>query len=75
MYYIAGTDYSLTGEPDLETFTKLRKVSPIQYVHKVKAPTLIVVGKRDRRVPHAQALDYYHHLKANGVPTRYLHYL
>lgn len=58
-------------EPDIEDFVKMRKISPIQHAHKVKAPTLLCVGRNDLRVPWSQAREYYYRLKANGVIVRY----
>lgn len=69
-YICFGFEYNLTGEPDPEIQLKLRKASPIQYAHKVKAPTLIILGSKDRRVPYSQGIEYYHSLRANGVSTK-----
>lgn len=65
-----GSEYTQIGEVDSEIFLKMRKVSPIQHAHKVKAPTLLQVGSKDLRVPPAQATEFYHRLKANGVEVR-----
>lgn len=46
------------------------EMSPINWVHNVKVPTLLTLGKRDRRVPMPQGLKWYHILKARGVETR-----
>lgn len=64
------SEYTQIGEPDSEIFLKMRKASPIQHAHKVKAPTLLQIGSKDLRVPSAQATEYYHRLKANGVNVR-----
>lgn len=40
----------------------------------VQAPTLIALGKRDRRVPFSQGMEYHHALRARGVPTKLLIY-
>eukprot|EP00615_Pteridomonas_danica_P004735 CAMPEP_0114370038 /NCGR_PEP_ID=MMETSP0101-20121206/32172_1 /TAXON_ID=38822 ORGANISM="Pteridomonas danica, Strain PT" /NCGR_SAMPLE_ID=MMETSP0101 /ASSEMBLY_ACC=CAM_ASM_000211 /LENGTH=464 /DNA_ID=CAMNT_0001521291 /DNA_START=274 /DNA_END=1665 /DNA_ORIENTATION=- len=48
--------------------------SPIAHVDKVKAPTLIALGAKDRRVPSSQGVEYYHILKARGIQTRLLVY-
>ncbi|NWI50017.1 APEH enzyme, partial [Calyptomena viridis] len=40
----------------------------------VRAPVLLMLGEDDRRVPPKQGLEYYHALKARGVPTRLLWY-
>lgn len=67
-----GSEYTQVGEIDDEIFLKMRKASPIQHAHKVKAPTLLQVGSKDLRVPCSQSLEYYHRLKANGVPVRWV---
>lgn len=69
-YTETGFEFTQVGEPEVEAFIKMRKVSPMQYVHKIKAPTLLLVGSKDVRVPCSQAVEYYHRLKANGVPVR-----
>ncbi len=43
--------------------------SPINWINNVKVPTLMMLGKRDRRVPMTQGLNYYRILKAKGVKT------
>jgi dipeptidyl aminopeptidase/acylaminoacyl peptidase len=43
--------------------------SPLKYVHKVKTPTIILVGENDVRVPPPQSVELYRALKSNGVPT------
>lgn len=53
-----------------EMVLKMFKCSPIIHVDKVKAPTLMCVGKNDLRVPMSQGQHWYHRLKANGIPTK-----
>ncbi|XP_061202925.1 acylamino-acid-releasing enzyme isoform X1 [Neopsephotus bourkii] len=43
-------------------------------IPQVRAPVLLLLGEDDRRVPPKQGLEYYHALKARGVPTRLLWY-
>lgn len=43
--------------------------SPLAHVSRVTAPTLIVHGDNDSKVPHAQALDFFTGLRALGVQT------
>ena len=39
-------------------------------LQRIGAPTLVVHGELDYRVPATQALQYYDSLKAKGVPAR-----
>ncbi len=45
------------------------KVSPITYIATAKTPTFLYVGERDIEVPPTQSVEYWHALKALGVPT------
>lgn len=66
----AGSEYTQIGEPNNELLLTMRKASPIQHAHKVKAPTLLQIGSNDLRVPCSQAVEYYHRLKANGITVQ-----
>jgi dipeptidyl aminopeptidase/acylaminoacyl peptidase len=44
-------------------------VSAIQFIKQAKTPTFIYVGERDIEVPPTQSIEYWHGLKAMGVPT------
>lgn len=46
-----------------------RKASPIESIKAAKTPTLIYVGERDVECPPAQSTEFWHGLKAMGVPT------
>jgi len=46
-----------------------RAASPIESIKAAKTPTLIYVGERDVECPPAQSLEFWHGLKAMGVPT------
>mgnify|MGYP003916990703 FL=1 len=48
--------------------------SPIAHLENVKAPTLIALGMKDRRVPPSQGIEYYHALRAKKLPTKLLVY-
>ncbi|XP_025831069.1 acylamino-acid-releasing enzyme isoform X2 [Agrilus planipennis] len=65
-----GFEYTQKGPLNEDELLAMRKLSPIIHAHKVKAPTLLQIGTKDLRVPPAQAIEYYHRLKANGVPVR-----
>ena len=45
------------------------KSSAIQYIDRVKTPTLVVVGDRDGECPAPQSFEFWHALKAENVPT------
>jgi acylaminoacyl-peptidase len=66
--------YSYTGREQVEMtpefLARLRKVSPIQYADRVKAPTLLNIGKKDLRVPPSQGTLYYHTLNTYNVPCK-----
>lgn len=45
------------------------KSSAINFIKQVKAPTLVVVGDRDAECPAPQSFEFWHALRAQGVPT------
>ncbi|XP_051170395.1 acylamino-acid-releasing enzyme-like isoform X1 [Leptopilina boulardi] len=53
-----------------EIYLKMFNHSPIVHVNKVKAPTLLLLGSNDLRVPFSQGKLWYNRLKANDVKTR-----
>ncbi|KAK5645235.1 hypothetical protein RI129_006535 [Pyrocoelia pectoralis] len=69
-YVESGHSYSQLGQPNAEYLVEMRKASPIQYAHKVQAPTLLQIGKNDKRVNPSQGIEYYHRLKTNGKVVR-----
>ena len=46
------------------------KSSPINFIKNVKTPTLIAVGDSDGECPAPQSYEFWHALKALGVPTQ-----
>lgn len=50
------------------------KSSPIEYVSRVKTPTLILHGEQDERVPIGQAYELHRALKRRGVPVKMIAY-
>jgi dipeptidyl aminopeptidase/acylaminoacyl peptidase len=50
------------------------KSSAIDYIKKVKTPTLVVVGDRDGECPAPQSFEFWHALKAEGVKTQLVIY-
>ncbi|WP_025885859.1 S9 family peptidase [Asaia prunellae] len=43
--------------------------SPITFIKQVRTPTFIYVGANDVECPPAQSLEFYHALRALGIPT------
>ncbi|KAH0629992.1 hypothetical protein JD844_012520 [Phrynosoma platyrhinos] len=70
----AGLPYDYAVLPDPAHWKQMLLHSPMQYVNKVQTPVLLMIGEEDRRVPPKQGLEYYHALKARGIPTRMLWY-
>ena len=66
-YDFGSTVYSIPTEDQL---IAMRKRSPVQYIDQVRAPTLLCLGAKDRRVPYSQGIEYYHLLKSRSVKTR-----
>jgi dipeptidyl aminopeptidase/acylaminoacyl peptidase len=50
------------------------KSSPINFIKRVKTPTLVVVGERDVECPTPQSYEFWHALKTLGVPTQLVVY-
>ncbi len=50
------------------------KSSAIDFIKQVKTPTLVVVGDRDGECPAPQSFEFWHALRAEGVPTRLVVY-
>ncbi|HEU0275151.1 MAG TPA: S9 family peptidase [Candidatus Udaeobacter sp.] len=50
------------------------KSSPIRFIKNVKTPTLVIAGERDAECPASQSYEFWHALKALGVPTQLIVY-
>jgi dipeptidyl aminopeptidase/acylaminoacyl peptidase len=48
--------------------------SPINYIKRVKTPTLVVVGEQDAECPAPQSFEFWHALKTLGVSTELVVY-
>lgn len=70
----ASYDFGTFQPPTAEQLARMWAASPVAGIDRVRAPTLIALGKRDRRVPFSQGWEYHHALKARGVPTKLLIY-
>lgn len=60
----------LIGGPVLENRDKALKASPVSYVSKGDAPTMIVHGTNDLLVPYQQSVDFEAALKKAGVEVK-----
>ncbi|MBV8819598.1 MAG: S9 family peptidase [Acidobacteriaceae bacterium] len=54
--------------------TVYAKSSPINFIKRVKTPTLVVVGEQDAECPAPQSFEFWHALKTLGVPTELVVY-
>jgi dipeptidyl aminopeptidase/acylaminoacyl peptidase len=50
------------------------KSSPIQFIKRVRTPTIVVVGEQDAECPAPQSFEFWHALKTLGVPTKLVVY-
>jgi dipeptidyl aminopeptidase/acylaminoacyl peptidase len=57
------------GDPDKD-LEALRKLSPITYIDRLKAPLLLIQGASDPRVPVGEAVQMYEALKARKVDSK-----
>lgn len=69
-----GLEFSLSrpSPANEDQLTKLHRHSPSAYLQNVRAPTLVLVGEKDLRVPPFQGKVWYTWLKSLGVPARLL---
>lgn len=71
-YTSAGFQYSYDQIPTAEALAAMLHKSPITYAAQIKAPVLLMLGARDRRVSPHQGLELYKALKSRGSPVRLL---
>jgi dipeptidyl aminopeptidase/acylaminoacyl peptidase len=57
-----------------QAMQRVREQSPITYVSKIKAPTLVMCDTGDYRVPIVESYKLFHGLAANGVTTQFIAY-
>ncbi|KAF9948763.1 hypothetical protein BGZ70_002062, partial [Mortierella alpina] len=63
-YAVTGLAFDMEAPPlatlaDPEVFRQLREASPMHHVEKVAAPTLMLIGTGDRRVPPSQGVSWW----------------
>lgn len=80
IFDIATTDVPVAMESTFggyywDNYDLWRQSSPLSYVKNIKTPMLILQGQVDQRVPRSQALQFYHALRDQNIPTRLAIYL
>ncbi|HEU5336798.1 MAG TPA: S9 family peptidase [Terriglobales bacterium] len=78
---------SYTGENDIDNWMNAyfgasvydnpqvyARSAPMTFIKNVKTPTLVLVGERDGECPAPQSREFWHGLKAFGVPTEFVVY-
>jgi len=67
------TEYAFSGTP-WEQRERYRRLSPISYVEKVTAPTLIIHSENDYRTPIGDGEQWFMALKKRQVPVEFVRY-
>ncbi|XP_062248450.1 S9 family peptidase [Platichthys flesus] len=71
-YTSVGIQYSYDQIPTAEALALMLEKSPITHAAQIKAPVLLMLGGRDRRVSPHQGLELYKALKSRSSPVRLL---
>ncbi|XP_034551957.1 S9 family peptidase [Notolabrus celidotus] len=71
-YSCVGLQYSYDQIPTAEALAVMLEKSPITHAAQIKAPVLLMLGARDRRVSPHQGLELYKVLKSRESPVRLL---
>ncbi|XP_013857198.1 acylamino-acid-releasing enzyme isoform X2 [Austrofundulus limnaeus] len=71
-YTSAGFQFAFDNIPTAEVLAVMLEKSPITHAAKIKAPLLLMLGGKDRRVSPHQGLELYKVLKSRGSPVRLL---
>ncbi|CAG6021196.1 unnamed protein product [Menidia menidia] len=71
-YSSAGFQFSYDNIPTAETLASMLEKSPITHAAQIRAPVLLMLGGKDRRVSPHQGLELYKVLKSRGSPVRLL---
>ncbi|XP_029361878.1 acylamino-acid-releasing enzyme [Echeneis naucrates] len=71
-YTSVGFQYSYDQIPTSEALAAMLEKSPITHAAQIKAPVLLMLGGKDRRVSPHQGLELYKALKSRASPVRLL---
>jgi len=63
---------SLMAYPEM--LDRMWKHSPVSHIHNCQAPTLLLLGGSDRRVPPSQGIEWHQLLRSKQIPTKLLWY-
>ncbi|XP_039534603.1 S9 family peptidase isoform X1 [Pimephales promelas] len=73
-YSSVGLQYAFDQLPTSQSLTSMLEKSPIIHAAQIRAPVLLMLGGRDRRVSPHQGLELYRALKSRNTPVRLLWY-
>ncbi|XP_076010063.1 LOW QUALITY PROTEIN: acylamino-acid-releasing enzyme [Genypterus blacodes] len=71
-YSSVGLQFSYDQIPSAEALTSMLEKSPITHAAQIRAPVLLMLGGKDRRVSPHQGLELYRALKSRASPVRLL---
>ncbi|XP_015203744.2 acylamino-acid-releasing enzyme isoform X1 [Lepisosteus oculatus] len=71
-YTAAGLPYSFDQLPTADALAAMLEQSPIVHAPQIRAPVLLMLGGRDKRVSPHQGLELYRAMKSRGSPVRLL---
>lgn len=73
-YSSVGIQYAFDRLPTSQSLISMLEKSPIIHAAQIRAPVLLMLGGRDRRVSPHQGLELYRALKSRNTPVRLLWY-
>uniref|UniRef100_A0A672KA15 Uncharacterized LOC107556470 n=1 Tax=Sinocyclocheilus grahami TaxID=75366 RepID=A0A672KA15_SINGR len=73
-YSSVGIQYAFDRLPTSQSLISMLEKSPIIHAAQIRAPVLLMLGGRDRRVSPHQGLELYRALKSRSTPVRLLWY-
>ncbi|MBN3317375.1 APEH enzyme, partial [Atractosteus spatula] len=71
-YTAVGLPYSFDQLPTADALAAMLEQSPIVHAPQIRAPVLLMLGGRDKRVSPHQGLELYRAMKSRGSPVRLL---
>ena len=67
-------EWEMGGSPEYENPAAYAKFNPLDSVAKWKAPTLVIHGQLDYRIPYEQGLSVFTALQRRGIPSELLYF-